>query len=123
MRLNWLCRSNPKSDIDGDDVASVKILSCLSFNSFINQKNSQEGIKNIDSEDIKNANKLGYKIKLLGYSEIYKNKYIKEFIQYYQKHHVVVASDGDNAVIIDGKPIGQNIIQGEGVILLQQHQL
>ena len=27
--------SNPKSDINGDDVASkVKILSCLSFNSF-----------------------------------------------------------------------------------------
>ena len=29
-----------------------------------------EGIKEIDKEDINNANKLGYKIKLLGFSEL-----------------------------------------------------
>ena len=67
--------SNPKSDINGDDVAAkVKILSCLSFNSFINTNIHVEGIKEVDSEDIFNANKLGYKIKLLGFSEIYNNK-------------------------------------------------
>ena len=39
-------KSNPSSDINGDDVASkVKILSCLSFNSFINQNIHVEGIK------------------------------------------------------------------------------
>ncbi len=109
--------SNPKSDIDGDDVASkVKILSCLSFNSFINQKIHKEGIKNIDSEDIKNANKLGYKIKLLGYSEIYKNKiYQRVHPTLVKKTSYIASVDGVlNAVIIDGKPIGQNIIQGEG---------
>ena len=67
--------SNPSSDINGEDVASkVKILSCLSFNSFINKNIHIEGIKNIDEEDIINANKLGYKIKLMGFSEILNNK-------------------------------------------------
>ena len=33
-----------------------------------------EGIKNIDKNDIDNANKLGYKIKLLGYAELINNK-------------------------------------------------
>tara|TARA_B100001057_G_scaffold492251_1_gene584291 strand:- start:1262 stop:2557 length:1296 start_codon:yes stop_codon:yes gene_type:complete len=109
--------SNPKSDIDGGDVASkVKILSCLSFNSFINQKIHKEGFKNIDNEDIKNANKLGYKIKLLGYSEIYKNKIYQRVHPTLVKKSSYIASVNGvlNAVIIDGKPIGQNIIQGEG---------
>ena len=41
--------SNPSSDINGDDVSSkVKILSCLSFNSFINKNIHVEGIKDIE---------------------------------------------------------------------------
>ena len=72
MNLGY-AESNPSSDINGDDVASkVKILSCLSFNSFINKNIHVEGINNIDEEDILNANKLGFKIKLMGFSEIYK---------------------------------------------------
>ena len=63
--------SNPKSDINGDDVSSkLKILSSLCFNSFLNKKVHVEGIKNIDKEDIENANVLGYKIKLLGFAEL-----------------------------------------------------
>ena len=34
----------------------------------------EELIKDIDEEDISNANKLGYKIKLMGFSEIFGNK-------------------------------------------------
>ncbi len=109
--------SNPSSDINGDDVAAkVKILSCLGFNSFINENIHVEGIKDIDEEDIINANKLGYKIKLMGFSEILYNKI-------YQRVHPTLVKDNSfiasvngvlNAVIIDGKPIGKNIIQGEG---------
>ena len=56
--------SNPSSDINGEDVAAkVKILSSLCFNSFLNQKIHIEGIKDVDDEDIKNANKnLGTKL-------------------------------------------------------------
>ena len=45
---------------------NLKILSSLCFNSFLNNNIYVEGIKDIDKNDIDNANKLGYKIKLLG---------------------------------------------------------
>ena len=109
--------SNPSSDINGDDVASkVKILSCLSFNSFINKNIHIEGIKNIDEEDIINVNKLGYKIKLMGFSEILNNKIFQRVHPTLVKKVSYLASVNGvlNAVIIDGKPIGKNIIQGEG---------
>ena len=67
--------SNPSADLNGDDVASkLKILSSLCFNSFLNDNIYVEGIKNIDKTDINNANKLGYKIKLLGFAESINNK-------------------------------------------------
>ncbi len=109
--------SNPSSDINGNDVAAkVKILSCLSFNSFINDNIHVEGIKDIDEEDIINANKLGYKIKLLGFSEILNNKIFQRVHPtLVRKKSYIAGVDGVlNAVITDGKPIGKNIIQGEG---------
>ena len=109
--------SNPISDINGDDVASkVKILSCLSFNSFINKNIHVEGIKDIDEEDINNSNKLGYKIKLMGFSEILNNKIYQRVHPTLVKKSSYIASVNGvlNAVIVDGKPIGKNIIQGDG---------
>ena len=108
---------NPSSDLNGDDVsAKLKILSSLCFNCFINHNIYVEGIKDIDKNDIDNANKLGYKIKLLGFAEIINNKIYQRVHPTLIKNSSYVASiDGVlNAVIIDGKPIGQNIIQGEG---------
>ena len=46
------------------------VLSSLCFNSFIDHTIHVEGINFIDKLDIDNANKLGYKIKLLGITEI-----------------------------------------------------
>ena len=109
--------SNPSADLNGDDVsAKLKILSSLCFNSFLNDNIYVEGIKEIDTTDIINANKLGYKIKLLGFSElINKNIYQRVHPTLIKKNSYVASIDGVlNAVIIDGKPVGQSIIQGEG---------
>ena len=109
--------SNPSSDINGDDVASkVKILSSLSFNSFINKNIHVEGIKDVDEEDITNANKLGYNIKLMGFSEILNNKIFQRVHPTLVKKSSYIASVNGvlNAVIVEGNPIGKNIIQGEG---------
>ena len=109
--------SNPSADLNGDDVSSkLKILSSLCFNSFLNDNIYVEGIKEIDKTDIHNSNKLGYKIKLLGYAEIYKNKlYQRVHPALIKKNSYVASINGVlNAVIVDGKPIGQSIIQGEG---------
>ena len=109
--------SNPSADLNGDDVAAkLKILSSLCFNSYLNNNIHVEGIKDIDKTDINNANKLGYKIKLLGYSERINNKiYQRVHPALIKKSSYVASIDGVlNAVIVDGKPVGKNIIQGEG---------
>ena len=109
--------NNPKSDLNGEDVASkLKILTSLCFNSFINKNIHVEGISNIDKEDIINADQLGYNIKLLGISDIFKEKIC-------QRVHPALIKKGSylsningvlNAVVIEAKPVGQSVIQGEG---------
>ena len=109
--------SNPSDDLNGDDVSSkLKILTSLCFNSFLNNNIYVEGIKQIDKTDIENANKLGYKIKLLGFAELLNNKIYQRVHPTLIKRDSYVASiDGVlNAVIVDGKPMGQSTIQGEG---------
>ncbi len=109
--------SNPSADLNGDDVsAKLKILSSLCFNSFLNDNIYVEGIKDIDTTDIYNANKLGYKIKLMGFAELINdNIYQRVHPTLIKKNSYVASIDGVlNAVIIDGKPVGQSIIQGEG---------
>ena len=109
--------SNPTSDLNGDDVSSkLKILSSLCFSSFLNNNVHVQGINNIDKDDIDNASKLGYKIKLLGFAEqINKNIYQRVHPTLIKKNSIVGNIDGVlNAVIIDGSPVGQSVIQGEG---------
>ncbi len=109
--------SNPISDLNGDDVSSkLKILSSLCFNSFLSKNIYVEGIKEIDKTDIDIANKLGYKIKLLGFAELINNiVYQRVHPTLIKKDSYVASIDGVlNAVIVDGKPVGQSTIQGEG---------
>ena len=110
--------SNPASDLNGEDVASkLKILTALSFNSFINNKSILvEGIKDIDQIDIINANQLGYKIKLVGVAEINKNKIIQRVHPALIKSNSYIAKINGvlNAVIVDSNPVGQSVLQGEG---------
>jgi len=110
--------SNPISDLNGEDVASkLKILTALSFNSFINNKSILiEGIKNIDQIDINNANQLGYKIKLIGVAETNNNKITQRVHPALIKNNSYTAKiDGVlNAVVIESTPVGQSVLQGEG---------
>ena len=109
--------TNPQSDLNGEDVAAkLKILSSLCFNSFINHKIHIEGINQIDKTDIFNANSLGYKIKLLGVSELIDGKiYQRVHPTLIKKSSYIASIDGVlNAVIIDGIPVGQSVVQGEG---------
>ena len=109
--------SNPSADLNGDDVgAKLKILSSLCFNSYLNNTIHIEGIRNIDKVDIDNANKLGYKIKLVGYSEFINKKiYQRVHPTLIRKKSHFSSIDGVlNAVIINGKPVGESVLQGEG---------
>jgi homoserine dehydrogenase len=109
--------SNPSNDLNGNDVAAkLKILSSLCFNSFLNHNIHVEGINHVDKSDIDNANKLGYKVKLLGYAEIINNSiYQRVHPVLIKKSSYVASVDGVlNAVIVEGSPVGQSTIQGEG---------
>ena len=110
--------SNPLSDIDGEDVASkLKILTALAFNSFIENKSILvEGIKTIDQIDIKNANQLGYKIKLIGVAERSKNKITQRVHPALIKENSYIAKINGvlNAVIVESNPVGKTVLQGEG---------
>jgi len=110
--------SNPTSDLNGEDVASkLKILTALSFNSFINNKSILvEGIKNIDQIDINNANQLGYKIKLVGIAEINNNKILQRVHPALIKSNSYISKVNGvlNAVVVESNPVGQSVLQGEG---------
>ena len=109
--------TNPSADLNGSDVsAKLKILTSLCFNSFLNNNIHVEGILNIDKIDIDNANKLGYKIKLLGFAELINKKiYQRVHPTLIKKSSYVASIDGVlNAVIVNGNPVGQSVIQGEG---------
>ena len=110
--------SNPSSDLNGDDVASkLKILSSLSFNSFINNKDiSIEGINEIDQIDINNANFLGYKIKLLGIAEFNKRKITQRVhpCLVNKSSYIGKINNVLNAVIVESTPLGRTVLQGPG---------
>ena len=109
---------NPKLDLNGFDAfAKVRILSALAFNNQISEhKCIMEGIQNIDLKDIKIASQLNLRIKLLGISEIINN-------QLFETVHPCLVSKNSyignvsgvmNAVITQGRPVGETILQGEG---------
>ena len=116
--LGYAEPGNPKLDLNGYDAfAKVRILSSLSFNKKIsNKKSLMEGIENIEYKDIEIANQLNFRIKLLGITEIINNKWFERV------HPCLVRKDSYignvngvmNAVIVEGYPVGESILQGEG---------
>ena len=79
QRLGY-AEADPSFDIDGVDTAhTLSILSSLSFNINSNiEYINVEGIRGINLVDLKYADSLGYKIKLLGITETHKNNNIQK---------------------------------------------
>ena len=75
-----------------------------------------EGIETIELKDIKIANQLNLRIKLLGISEIINNKLFETVHpSLVDKNSYIGNVNGVmNAVILEGKPVGESILQGEG---------
>ena len=110
--------TNPQFDLDGNDVlAKIRILSALSFNNKISKnKCLMSGIENIELKDIDMANKLDLRIKLLGITEIINHKLFERVHPCLIKKDTYISNiDGVmNAVILEGIPVGQSVLQGEG---------
>ena len=110
--------TNPKFDLNGQDVLSkIKILSSLSFNKKISKNKSlMKGIEDIELKDIKMANSLGMRIKLLGITEIIDNKLFERVHPCLVSKESYIANINGvmNAVILNGSPVGESVLQGEG---------
>ena len=109
---------DPRFDLNGyDTLAKVRILSALVFNNKISKNNClMNGIENIELEDIKMADKLNFRIKLLGITEIINNQLFERVHPCLIKKDTYIANINGvmNAVILEGKPVGQSLLQGEG---------
>ena len=116
--LGYAEPGNPKLDLNGNDAfAKVRILSSLAFNKKISkQKCLMEGIENLEYKDIEIASQLNFRIKLLGITEILDGKLFERV------HPTLVKKDSYignvngvmNAVIVEGRPVGESVLQGEG---------
>ena len=118
QKLGYAEPGNPKLDLNGFDAfAKVRILSALAFHSKISKyKCLMEGIEKIELKDIKIANQLDLRVKLLGISEL-KNNQLFETVHpclVSKKSYIGNVNGVMNAVIIEGQPVGESILQGEG---------
>ena len=84
QQLGYAEPGNPKLDLNGFDAfAKVRILSALAFNSKISKhKCLMEGIEKIELKDIKIANQLDLRVKLLGISELKNNQLFETCLLY-----------------------------------------
>ena len=116
--LGYAEPGNPKLDLNGYDAfAKVRILSSLSFNAKLaDNKCLMEGIENIDLKDIRIANQLGMRIKLLGLTELINGKLFERVHPCLvdRKSYIGNVNGVMNAVIIESQPVGETIFQGEG---------
>ncbi len=118
QELGYAEPGNPKLDLNGFDAfAKVRILSSLAFNTKISKhKCLMEGIENIELKDIEIANQLNLRIKLLGISEL-KNNELFETVHpclVSKKSYIGNVNGVMNAVILEGYPVGESVLQGEG---------
>jgi len=109
---------NPKLDLNGYDALSkVRILSSLAFNKKISKSPClMEGIENIETKDINIADQLNLRIKLLGITELINNKLFERVHPCLVKKNSYIANVNGvmNAVILNGRPVGESVLQGEG---------
>ena len=118
QQLGYAELRNPKFDLNGyDTLDKVRILSALAFNKKISKnKCLMNGIENIEFEDIEMTSKLNFRIKLLGITEIINNQLFERVHPCLVRKNSYIANINGvmNAVILDGKPVGKSILQGEG---------
>ncbi len=118
--------ADPAADVEGQDAADkIAILSGLAFGGAINRERiPTKGINKLQSQDITYANKLGYGIKLLAIATaIGDNKETASSLPLalcveptlVPKEHPLYGVNGvNNAILIDGDPIGEVMFYGPG---------
>lgn len=111
--------TDPTGDVEGYDAAyKITTLATIAFNSRIKFENVyREGISKIRKEDIKQANELGYKVKLIASAQIdtENNADVRVHPMLVPKSHLLAHTNFvTNAVALSGHPIGNIVLSGPG---------
>ena len=111
--------SNPDADILGYDACrKICILSDLAYGININPDLVQvEGIDNLSLEDIENADRLGYVVKLIGYSKKINDKEIEIFVApcaLRKTYPLANVEDVFNAILVNGDATDEVMFYGKG---------
>lgn len=110
--------ADPSADVDGYDAADkITILATLAFGEQVNvEKVSCEGIRQVSTVDIQYAEQLGFKIKLLAIAQREEQGLqVRVHPTLVPLTHPLASIDGvNNAIFIEGDPIGQVMFYGPG---------
>ena len=111
--------TDPTGDVEGFDAAyKITTLATIAFNSRVKFENVyREGITKVRKEDMKRANELGYKIKLIASATIDENNNadVRVHPTLVPKHHMLAHTNFvTNAVSLTGHPIGSITLSGPG---------
>lgn len=111
--------ADPTGDVEGFDSAyKLTTLATITFNKRVKLENVyREGITHVKAEDIKYANELGYKIKLVAYAHIDENdnadvRVHPMFVS--KKETLAHINYVKNAVTLTGLPVGKITLSGAG---------
>ncbi|MFK8186523.1 MAG: homoserine dehydrogenase [Phormidesmis sp.] len=117
--------ADPTADVDGLDAADkIAILAALAFGGRINRQDIYcEGIRNVSAADISYAKNLGFVIKLLAIAKLPDNSTQPNPNNIQVRvhptlvpisHPLASVNDVNNAVLVEGDPIGQVMLYGPG---------
>ncbi|MEB7780158.1 homoserine dehydrogenase [Mammaliicoccus fleurettii] len=110
--------ADPTDDVEGVDAArKVVITSYLSFNRVISLNDVERvGISDVEIEDIKVAERLGYKIKLIGQGKYANGKVLASVKPTLlpNSHQMAHVEDEYNAIYVIGDAVGDTMFYGKG---------
>ncbi|MCG9478923.1 MAG: homoserine dehydrogenase [Actinomycetia bacterium] len=116
--LGYAEKANPSADIEGYDAAcKLAILSSIAFNSRVVMDDVyREGITSITIDDIRNAEEMGYRIKLLAIGEEKEGRIsAKVHPALIPANHILASiEDTYNAVYVYGNYVGEIMSYGRG---------
>ncbi|TDL95318.1 homoserine dehydrogenase [Macrococcus brunensis] len=110
--------ADPTADVDGIDAQrKVVITSYLAFNTFIHLEDCEvTGIRDVTLTDIKLAEALGYRIKLIGQAS-YDGKRVQASVKpcmLSNQHQLAHVENEYNAIYVDGDAVGDTMFYGRG---------
>lgn len=118
-QANGYAEKDPTADIEGHDACrKISILADLAFGDKFNPDEVPcEGITKVKLEDIEQAEKLGYAVKLIGRAVKCDDGKVYAYVAPHliDKHHPLASvEDVFNAIMIDGNATGDVMFYGKG---------